>query len=381
MPAKKSAPKKEKPPAGHDYVWAFIGTDDLAVKDAATKRCHQIIPPEDAEFGIEIIEGAADNSDHVERIVQSALEALRTYPFFGGQKVVWLRGVTFLADTPTGRSETSQNALATFQAFLEVGVPPDIHFILSASEVDKRRSFFLNLKKIARLEVLDLIDTSRDEGKQALGDLVENSARELGISFDADALLQFTMLAGEDSRQIRNELEKLDLFLGTARHAHLEDVRAIVSPSKAGVIFSLGNALGRRRLDECLQLVDRLIAQKESPIAILLAAIVPKVRNLFQAKVFEERCHPSLASYSAYSGAIAKLPEKERAHLPMKKDGSGPNVYPLFLAAQEAKGFTSAQLRLALAECLKANRRLVTSSLDGVIVLNQLLIRILGPKN
>lgn len=380
MPAKKSAPKKEKPPAGNANVWAFIGTDDLAVKEAATDCWRKIISPEEAEFGLEIIEGAADNADHVERIVHSALEALRTYPLFGGQKVVWLRGITFLADTPTGRSEPTQNALASLQAFLESGVPPDIHFILSASEVDKRRSFFLSLKKVARLEVLDLIDASKKEGAQELEALTTKIARELGISFEPDALLQFTMLAGEDSRQIRNELAKLDLYLGADRHARLEDVRAIVSPTKAGVIFSLGNALGRRNLDECLHLLDRLIAQKESPIAILLAAIVPKVRNLFQAKILEERCRPSLASYAAYSNDIAKLPEKERARLPMKKDGSGPNVFPLFLAAQEARGFTSDQLRLALAECLKANRRLVTTSLDGTLVLNQLLISILGPK-
>ena len=378
MPAKKSAPKKEKPPAGNGNVSVFIGTDDLRVKEAAQARCQQLISPEDAEFGLEIIEGAADNSDHAQRIVDNTLEALRTYPFFGGQKVVWLRGATFLADTITGRSETTQEALASLLAFLEAGVPPDVHFILSACEVDKRRSFFLTLKKVAQLHIFDLIDISRKEGVIELEKLIIEFAGELDLTFDGEALHQFTMLAGEDSRQIRNELAKLDLYLGDSRLIRLDDVRAIVSPTKEGVIFSLGNALGRRRLDDCLQLVDRLIAQKEAPIAILLAAIVPKVRNLFQAKALEERCHPNLTSYPAYTSAISKLPENERAHLPQKKDGSGLNLYPLYLSAQEAKNFSIAELRLALAECLKANRRLVTGSLDPTIVFNQLLISILG---
>ena len=43
-------------------ISVFIGTDDLRVKEAATARCQQLISPEDAEFGLEIIEGAANDS-------------------------------------------------------------------------------------------------------------------------------------------------------------------------------------------------------------------------------------------------------------------------------------------------------------------------------
>ena len=126
MPAKKTAPKKEKPVAGNKNIWACVGTDDMAVKDAATALSRKLISPEDAEFGLEIVDGSADNSEHAERIVRNTLEALQTLPFFGGQKVVWLRGVNFLADTVTGRSETTQNALASLMAFMDAGVPPDV---------------------------------------------------------------------------------------------------------------------------------------------------------------------------------------------------------------------------------------------------------------
>lgn len=381
MPAKKATAKKAKSSPGAGNVWAYVGTDDLAVKEAAQNLTRKLMPPEEAEFGLEIVEGGADNSEHAERIVRNTLEALQTLPFFGGSKVVWLRGVNFLGDTVTGRSESTQNALAQLMAYLEGGVPPDVKFVLSAAEVDKRRSFFLNLKKVAQLEVFDLIDTSRSGWEEAVANLVEDLARDLDLRLDDDALAHFIMLAGEDSRQIRNELEKLDLYLGEERQATLADVRAIVSQTKAGVVFELGNALGRRELEESLHLVDELIAQKENAVGILLAAIVPKVRNLYQAKTFEERCHPSLSSYQAYTAAIERLPEKERAHLPMKKDGSGLNLFPLFLAAKEAKNFTAAELRTALEECLKANRRLVTGSLNPLIVLNQLLVRVLGRKD
>lgn len=379
MPAKKAAKPKEPPVSAN--VWAYLGTDDLRVKEAALTKTRAVTPPDAGEFGIEIIEGGADNADHAARIVRNTIEAIQTLPFFGGDKVVWLKGANFLADTVTGRAQTTVSALEELMTLLQAGVPGDVKFVFSASDVDKRRSFYLNLKKVASVEVYDLIDTSKPGWEEQVTRLVEDRAEEFGLHFDGEALDLFTMLAGEDTRQIDNELEKLDLYLGEERRVRPDDVRSIVSQTKGGVVFELGNAIGQRQLAYSLALVDQLIEQNEQPIGILLAAIVPKVRNLFAAKQIEERhrIRPG-GSYQSYAAALERLPEKELARLPKKKDGSGLNVYPLFLAAKEAVKFTGDELLVALEECLKANRRLVTTSLDPVIVLNQLLFRILAAK-
>ncbi|HEX2749856.1 MAG TPA: DNA polymerase III subunit delta [Verrucomicrobiales bacterium] len=380
MPAKKSAKTKEASVSAG--VWAYLGTDDLRVKEAALAKTREITPPEAGEFGIEIIEGGADNADHAARIVRNTMEALQTLPFFGGEKVVWLKGVSFLADNQTGRAQSTVSALEDLMALLVPGLPPDVKFVLSASEVDKRRSFYLNLKKVANVEVFDLIDTSKQGWEELVAQLVEQRAEEYGLEFEAEALDLFTMLAGEDTRQIENELVKLDLYLGDERRVRPDDVRSIVSQTKSGVVFELGNAIGQRQLAYALALVDQLLEEDEAPIGILLAAIVPKVRNLFAAKQIEERykIRPG-GSYQSYAAALERLPAQDVARLPKKKDGSGLNVFPLFLAAKEAAKFSGAELRIALEECLKANRRLVTTSLDPVIVLNQLLFRILAGKN
>jgi len=378
MPARKTSVKS----SASANLWAWVGTDDLRVKEAALQKVRELTPPDAGEFGVEIIEGSADNADHAARIVRNTIEAIQTLPFFGGQKVVWLKNATFLADTQTGKAATTLGALEELSAVLAAGVPADVQFVLSAGEVDKRRSFFLGLKKLANLEVHDLIDTSKAGWEEQVSALVELRAEDFGLTFTDDALGLFTAMAGEDTRQIDNELDKLDLYIGERRRVTIEDVRAIVSQTKGGVVFELGNALGNRQLPLALALVDALIEQDEQPIGILLAAVVPKVRNLVAAKQIEERhrIKPG-SSYQSYAAALERLPEKETARLPKKKDGSGLNVYPLFLAAKEAAKFTSAELRTALEECLTANRRLVTSSLDPVIVLNQLLFRILAGKD
>ena len=55
------------------------------------------------------------------------------------------------------------------------------------------------------------------------------------------------LLTGGDTRQIDNELEKIDTFLGKDRGVHVELVRELVPLSRAGVIFELGNALSGPR--------------------------------------------------------------------------------------------------------------------------------------
>jgi DNA polymerase III subunit delta len=380
MPAKKSKATASSDAAESTIsaqLWAFVGTDDLTVKERAAAQCKALAVGLD-EMSVEILEGSADNTDHAIRIVGQALEALQTLPFFGGEKVVWLRGVNFLADTITGRSAGTVDACERLMHTMK-SLPSDVKFILSASEVDKRRTFFLSLKKIAHLETHDLIDTSRAGWEEQVMPLVEERARDFNLSFDDESLHLFTVLAGEATRQIDNELAKLSLYLGDETRVRADDVRAIVSHSRNGVVFELGNALGHQQLSRALRLVDELLEQGESAIGILLGAVVPKVRSMLSGKDIEARygISPNLR-YNDYTAALMRLPERDRERFPKKKDGSGLNVYPLYLAAKEAARFSMPQLRLALEECLKANLRLVTTSLDHTIVLNQLLIRILA---
>ena len=378
VPARKSAASKQALVSPN--LWAYVGSDDLQVKEAASAKARELSEAA-GEFGLEVIEGGADNSEHASRIVSSAIEALQTLPFFGGGKVVWLKGANFLADNQTGRAEATLAALERLAAALP-GLPSDVHFVLSATEVDKRRSFFLTLKKLTNLEVFDLIDTSKANWEELVAELVKRRAEEYGLAFHPEAMDLFVMMAGENSRQIENELEKLDLYLGEEqRRVMPEDVRAIVSQTRGSVVFELGNALAQRNLPLSLALVDELLAEGEAPIAILLAAVVPKVRNLFAARQLAERYGVKGISYNEYVASLEKnVPSREKDRLPKKKDGTGLNVYPLFMSAREAKVFTLAELQNALEECLRANRRLVTSGLDPVIVLNQLLFRIIAPR-
>ena len=361
-------------------IHAIVGSDESAVKNVAKELATKLAPADAGDFGVEIIDGAADNAEQAATRIRSAIEALQTLPFFGGTKLVWLKNANFLGDNPIGRAASVQFALEELAAALDGGFGPEVTFLLSATEVDKRRSFYRTLGKYAEVQVLDKLDSSRSGWEEEATDLVQARAEQRKLRFDEDALDLFVLLTGGDTRQVENELEKIDVYLGKERRVALSQVRALVPLSRSGVIFELGNAMAERDLARALTLVRRLLDQGESAIGILLVAIIPTIRNLLLAKDLMDRhrlARPS-APFSFIS-ALNRLPASATEHLPRKKDGSI-NGYALGIAAMQAHRFPIAQLIAGLEACLGANLQLVTTQLDHELILNQIVVKLLGTR-
>jgi DNA polymerase-3 subunit delta len=362
--------------AAKSNIHAFFGNDEAQVKEAALRLSHKIAPKDD-EFGLEIISGGADNSDHAVRIVGQTIEAIQTLPFFGGEKVVWLQGANFFCDNQTGKSETTLAAVESLTEVLAAGLPPEVSVIISATDVDKRRTFYKKVTKLAEVKTFEKVDVGKAGWETAVMGQVASKAEAMDLSFEGQALERFVVLVGAETRVLDSELHKLSLYVGD-RPANEKDISEIVAASHTGVIFAIGDAIAKKDLPKTLSLIDKQLRSGESPVGILLAAIVPRVRSLLHARDLMER-HGIRAgrNYQGFQREIDRLPASETAHLPRKKDG-GISAYPLFLAAQISNRFSVAELKNALAACLEANERLVTTQLEPNLVLNQLVTKILA---
>src|SRR5205807_4018904 len=84
-----------------------------------------------------------------------------------------------------------------------------------ATETDKRRSFYKALTKRAEVQVIDRLDSSRAGWEEEATEIVRRKVKARKLQFDEDALDLFVLLTGGDSRQIENELEKIELYCGT----------------------------------------------------------------------------------------------------------------------------------------------------------------------
>ena len=106
-------------------------------------------------------------------------------------------------------------ALESLLVVLQAGLAPDVQFLLSATETDKRRTFYKGLTKLADVRVFDRLDSTRNGWEEEAAMVVEAHARARRLQLSAEASELFTLLTGGDTRQIDNELDKLDLYLGT----------------------------------------------------------------------------------------------------------------------------------------------------------------------
>ena len=371
------AAKPKTSPQKSGNFFAVVGSDEGLVREKALLLYNELTGGVDDGFTHETIDGIADNSESAHEICSTTIQALLTIPMFGGDKVVWLRNANFLADNVTGRSQRTEAGVESLRATLERGIPDGVKFLLTAQGVDKRRSFWKYIEKAADVQIHDRIDTSRDDWQDQVARLVTARAKELGLRFHPDALALFVMLAGEQSQQIGNELEKLDLYLGPERREVTEeDVRVLVPLSRAAVVFEIGKAIQLGNAARAIQLIDQQLEADESAIGIMRASIIGVVRNLFMAKLIIEKFKIPTGNYSAFSGGLNRLAEADRAWLPQKKDGTGVNVFPIFLAADNAKNFELAGLQHVMEATLKADQALVTTGLDHRLILHRLIVEI-----
>ncbi|MGJ8672173.1 DNA polymerase III subunit delta [Rubritalea sp.] len=359
-------------------IHAIYGTDDGACAEAALKLFNKLKPADGNDFANDIVDGNADNAEHAYEISADTIQALQTLPFFGGGKIVWLKRATFMGSDRTGEAERAKLGVEAIKETLAAGLGDDITFILSATGIDKRRSFYKWLKENANLIEHNKLDTSKDGWEEQVSMMVRKKAKELDLSFTADAMELFVLLAGEDTRQINVEINKLDLYLGKERRTvELEDIRKMVPLSRAGLVFEVGRALQKRDGVRALELIDQQLDRGESAIAILRASLIPTIRNLFMARAAGENMKLPTHNYNAFAGALDKLPEMDRAWLPQKKAG-GVNAYPLFLAARDAQAFPLTALKKAMESSLDADLSLVTTSLDHRMVLHRLVVELMS---
>ncbi len=356
---------------------AVLGTDDVEVKRVARELAAQLAG--EGEFGTETIDGQVEDSGQAAQRVYQTIEALNTFGFFGGDKLVWLKNANFLADDRTGSAQATVEAIERLTDLLQKGLPSGTRFLLSAGAVDKRRTFFKTLGKVAEVQLHDKLDNTKQGWEELAAPLVSERARARGLRLGEEALDLFTMFTGGDRRNIENELEKLDLYLGPERReVTADDVRLNTPSSRAGIIFEIGNAIAARELQRALELLKQLLFQGESEVGILLATIIPTVRNLLLAKDLMVRHKLTRPAQPFFFGkSLDRLSPEAVAHLPRTKEGKV-NVFQLGIAAQNAHRYELPELQAGLKSCLEANVALVSAPTDGEILLSQLLVRIIA---
>lgn len=191
------------PPAAARSFTFICGQDDFLVGRMGRERFEALSKEAPDEFSREIVNGFAANGDEVGTAVNRFREAVLTLSLFGGRRVVWLKDVNFLADTVTGRSESTLERVEELQEILASVKPEETSVLVTAAPLDRRRSFPKWCEKHADFV---LADSAEAEGLAAV---VVAEARACGVTFEPAALELLLVKIGPNTRLLVEEVHKL----------------------------------------------------------------------------------------------------------------------------------------------------------------------------
>ena len=222
--------------------FTFIcGGDDYLVGRMGAERFAALTADVADEFSRETINGFAANMGEVETALNRFRESVQTVSMFGGKRVVWLKDVNFLADTPTGRAEGTLKLVEDLQQLLEGLNPAETSVLITASPVDRRRSFPKWCEKNADFA---LAGGDGDDAGEALAGVALAEARSLGIAFAPGALELLLAKVGANTRLVVEETRKLATYAGAENGAKIEEAHvAELTPNVAeGDFFEAAEA-------------------------------------------------------------------------------------------------------------------------------------------
>jgi DNA polymerase-3 subunit delta len=360
------------------------GEDDFAVSERAReiyKEWTEAIGGMDHE----IVDAAASNSSEALKALGKVREAIQTLPFFGSGKVVWMQNCTFLGDDRTAGTNAVTEALADFSRELKEFEWQTVRLLISAGKVDKRKVFYKTLEKTGTVETFSGWSIDDKNWTIQAEQWVESAVKSRGKKIGQDALGEIINRVGPHPRQMNNEVEKLTLYIGSREEITNEDVTTICTRNKTARAFALGDALGDRDLPRLLRRLDEELWEvkldpKRSEIG-LLYGLITKVRAMLLLKeMIAEGWIKQGGDYNRFKAQLERVPQDK---LPSDKrfNPLALNPYILYKALPQVARYSQAELTRAMELLFQCNHRLVSSSLDESLVLQQTLVQIVGNAN
>jgi DNA polymerase-3 subunit delta len=230
-----------------------------------------------SNFPVEVLDGRPGTVESFAAFLKNLTESLEVLPLFSREKVLWIRSVDFLGELATWESgEILEKILAQLARAGGLGVT----VVLSACPVDRRLKTFKRLLKISDAQEV------HGRGIDAVAIVFEETLKRKKIVFSEDARRHFFAKVGTDARFAAEELEKLDIFLGSRRSVQWEDVAEVICDGGTDDFFEPVEAFYRRNGKAYTVALEKFFANRGEPRA-LLAAIQSRNRLLIQMKTLE----------------------------------------------------------------------------------------------
>jgi len=361
-------------------AYLVYGDDEYQVSAKAAAIVQTLLPEGDRAFGLETLDGRVESADAAVLAMRRCEEALRTAGFLGGRKVVWLQNASFLTDNQIGRADAVKERASRLAAMIRKGLPAGMALVVTAPEVDGRYAFHKAFKEAGAIHEFSAPEKTHEAESQA-GRLLGQLLAAAGLRMPPETLDFFLQRVGTDTRHMAGEIEKLAVYLRDRKDVTTADVEAVSCASRNSIAWDLADAFGGRQVARALALLNRLLAQRESPIGLLIV-LEHRIRELM---LYREALDQGwLVARQGAGGRMSttwsKVPDEVERQFAeaFEKDPRLTHWYRVGKLAEQAGRFSPAELRRCQRAAAQAHESLVSASSPDAVVLQTLLVRMLS---
>jgi len=334
---------KNKAPA---KVYLFSGNEPFLV-DYYVGEIKKIVLEKDEEgLNYSIFENRVD--------IDALIDACDTFPVFADKKLVLVKNSSLFINKAKKESDSDGTAAGNkSQEVLKQYIPelPDTAcLVFIENQIDKRLGLYKQIVKHGlALEFNQL--TERE-----LVPWVVKGFRTMGKTISVEAAQHLVAVSEPDMYALKNEMIKLDAYLGERKEITLEDIKLLSIPTIKSVIFDLLDA----------------VAQQNAPRALAL------LKDMLEIKEPEQKI---LSMLSKQTGEILKLKCLQNKGATQADIGSyfqGKHPYALKIMMNQARKMDEGYLRKLLKSCAEAETSYKKGAIGARLSLEVLLSKISG---
>lgn len=242
-------------------VYFLYGEEDFFQRELVAALTQRWITPENRDFNLETFEAKTST-------VHEWIGACKTLSFFGGEKLVIVRGLDEFK-----WEDTNVPPLLDY-----VSDPvPDVCLVLTARKADRKRKIYKGLTKIKGAAEC----TAPRE--PALIAWLRSRAKGLGRTLSPGAARLMVERVGLKPGLLAGELDKVITFAGKEKSIDEPTVMEVVGETRLEKIFDLTDALKTKNPSKALRILRNHLEHGEEPVK-LLGMIAWQFRLIWEVK-------------------------------------------------------------------------------------------------
>ena len=242
-------------------VYFLYGEEDFFQRELIAALTRRWITPDNRDFNFETFEAKTST-------VHEWIGACKTLSFFGGEKLVIVRGLDEV--------EWEDGKVTPLLDYVSDPVP-EACLVLTARKADRKRKVY---KALAKLKGAGECTAPREP---ALIAWLKNRAKESKRTLSAGAARLMVERVGLKPGLLAGELEKVITFAGKVQSIDEQAVMAVVGETRLENVFDLTDALKAKNPVRALSILRNHLEHGEQPVK-LLGMIAWQFRLIWEVK-------------------------------------------------------------------------------------------------